>query len=125
MKAAYHNLDCECGADFKLRLKLLTGGVPSDLTDCAARMQVREHVNADKVIIELSTENGGILINDEEGVVELNISAASTAALKGGIAAPGFPVIGKCVYDLFLTDAEGIVTPLLRGQFNIVAAVTR
>ena len=123
MKAAFHNIDCEAGADFKLRLKLANGsGQPTDLSDCTARMQVREHVNAPAVLIELSTENGRIAM-PAPGVIELTISAADTAALKAGISAPGFPVIGKCVYDLFLFSAEA--RPLLRGNFNIIARVTR
>lgn len=117
---------CEQGATFRRQLIYLTlvEGVetPVDLTGMTARMQVRETINATEELLELTTENGGIVLGDEDGTIDLLISADDTEDLAPTITTginAKFPV-----YDLELINGDE-VTRLFEGRFEIVAEVTR
>lgn len=72
-------------------------GDPVDLTGRTAKMQVRSSYRSDVVLLELSTENGGITLGGTAGTVDRLITAAQTSAL---------PARG-CVYDLELYSPGG------------------
>ena len=62
-----------------------SGGVveynePVDLTGVTARMQLREKLDSSVVLLELTTENGRIVVDDATKTITLNITAADTAA---------------------------------------------
>jgi hypothetical protein len=69
------------------------------------------------VVLELTTENGGITIDDAAGKVSLEISAAQTSAL----------TMTSGVYDLEIVsdDATPVVTRLLAGKVTVSPEVTR
>lgn len=72
------------GATFRKRLTW-TGPKPTltpiDLTGCTARMQVRSEVSSPTVLLELTTENGGITLGGTAGTVDLYVGAIGTAAI--------------------------------------------
>jgi hypothetical protein len=88
-----------------------------NLTGYAARMQLRPSKTSDIVLLELNTENGGIVLGGVEGTVNLVFTEAMTKPLtKGG------------VYDveLVVMDAgTSKVTRLVEGAITVSREVTR
>jgi hypothetical protein len=94
---------------------VLTYYPPVDLTGYTARMQIRASVGAQTVLLELTTENGGITLGGAAGMVTRTITEAQAAAV-------GFT---SGVYDLELVDADGAVTRLAEGLVSVSPEVTR
>ena len=113
MAAAKLNLTIEQGTTFAKRLTWRDKNKrPVPLTGYTARMQVRPTAASAEIITELSTANGRITLG-ELGVIQLNLTASETSALKAG------------VYDLEMTDGDGRVTRLIEGKINVSPEVTR
>ena len=96
-----------------------TGGVieynePISLTGYTARMQIREKIDSDVIIKELTTENNGFTIDAINNKITLTISATDTALF----------TFGSAVYSLELVLA-GVVTPFANGTITLVREVTR
>ena len=94
---------------------VLTYYPPLDLTGYEARMQIRASRNAAAVLLELNTDNGGIVITAATGTIERRIAATDTADLS----------FLTGVYDLELTRPDGFVVRLAQGAVNVVPEVTR
>lgn len=97
----------------------VSGGIveynqPVDLTGVTARMQLRPSLDSSEVILELTTENGGILVANADKTISLLVSATATAAL----------TFSSAVYSLELIKA-GEVTPFINGTITLVPEVTR
>ena len=96
-----------------------TGGVleynePVDLTDYTARMQIRSKLDDVAVILELTTENGGIVIDNTTKTIQIVISAEATAAF----------TFTSAVYSLELVTATTVI-PFAGGTVGLVKEVTR
>lgn len=96
-----------------------SGGVieynePVDLTGYTARMQVRGKLEDTDIIKELTTENGGIAIDNVLKTITITISAADTAAM----------TFSQAVYSLELVNGS-VVTPFINGSLSLVKEVTR
>lgn len=121
MIAGTYNILCEQGSTFT-RVLELQSPVPEnpseyevfDLTAFTARMQVRRTINSVDPIITLTTENGGITIDGDNGKITIFMSDEDTA----GISSSG-------VYDLEIIDAGGIVSRVIQGTFTLSLEVTR
>lgn len=97
-----------------------SGGVveynqPTDLSGFTARMQVREKITSTDVLLELTTENGGIIIDNTAKTITLLSTATATAA---------FSFISG-VYSLEMVSPTGIVTPFITGSIQVIQEVTR
>lgn len=97
-----------------------SGGVleynqPVDLTGMTARLQVRSALASDTVLLELTTENAGIVINTTLKTITLVITAVATAAF----------TFTTGVYSLELQNAAGEVFPFTTGNVTVVQEVTR
>ena len=114
MKPGKYNFVCPQGATFSKQLTWEIDNVPVDLTTYTARMQVREKYTSPSAIINLTTENGGITLGGDEGTIDIDISATSTASL----------VAKEYVYDLELVSSS-VVTRLIEGKFIVTPEVTR
>ena len=105
------------GATFRKRLRWSdkATGTPIDLTGCRARMQVRAEIGSPTVLLELTTENGGITLGGTAGTVDLYVGATATAAFawEGG------------VFDLEIVHPGGDVTRLAQGTVSVSPEVTR
>ena len=86
---------------------------PHTLTGYTARMQIKDRVGG-AVLLSLTTENGGITLNDAGKVIEITITAEQSEAFAWTSA----------VYDLELVSAAGKVTPLLEGAASVSGEVT-
>lgn len=97
-----------------------SGGVleyntPVDLSGYTARMQIRAKLDDSVVIKELTTTNGGIIIDNTAKTIQLFISATDAAALS----------FQTAVYSLELVSAGGEVIQLATGNLTLVKEVTR
>lgn len=104
------------GATFRKRLTWKgPSGTPIDLTGCTARMQVRAEVGSPTVLLELTTENGGIVLGGALGTIDLYTSDEDTGAITwdGG------------VWDLEIVHPGGEVTRLAQGSISVSPEVTR
>ena len=116
MKPGNLKLTIYQGATFVLPMTWRqTGGLPYDLVGCTARMQVRERVDAPDVLLELTTENGGIVLQAGSPNIVLQMSPAQTAALAWRAG----------VYDLEVAFPNGYVRRLLERQVVVSPEVTR
>lgn len=86
-----------------------------DLTGCTALAHIRETLEADDILITLSTANGKIALGGVAGTVEIILSAAETAAITWRSA----------VYDLEITFPDSTVRRLMYGGVTISPEVTR
>lgn len=116
MAAATYDFEIEQGATLiKPIVWNDSTGAPVNLTGYTAKMQVRQSVASEEVLLELSTTNGKIQLTPLTGTITLVFSAATTAAINWKR--------GK--YDLELTSADGTVTRLIEGEINISKEITR
>lgn len=115
MPAAKQNFTIEQRATFKRRLQYRdTRGRPIKLTGFGARMQIRSAANAAEVLLELSTENGRIILHGDSGIIDLVIESSVT----GGI------LWSQAVYDLKLIAPDGTEARLLEGKVFVSPGVT-
>ena len=96
-----------------------SGGVieynmPVDLTGYTARMQLRLKLEDTEFIHEMTTENGGITIDNVNKTINLNILATDTALF----------TFSSVVYSLELISGVE-VTPFANGSITLVKEVTR
>jgi hypothetical protein len=107
------------GATFDQTLFYETGepSTPVNLTTppYTAKMQIRSKPESKAIILELSTSNGRIFLNDTTGSIRLFISSENTASLS---------VCDKAVYDLELYNGS-VTTRILQGNVIISPEVTR
>ena len=87
---------------------------PASLEGYTACMQIREKVTSDDVIIELTNENGGIIIDSNNMTITINISAAETSAF----------TFKTAVYSLDLIKGN-VVVPFIHGSITLDTKVTR
>ena len=97
-----------------------SGGVleynqPVDLAGMTARMQVRDKLTSDVVLLELTTENGGIVIDTVLKTITLVITATAAAAF----------TFTTGIYSLELQNVAAEVIPFTTGSFTVVQEVTR
>jgi len=84
-------------------------GTPADLSACTPRAQIREDVadEAPTVIVEIAATIAGSDVN-------LFIPHTDTTLLAGGY-----------VWDLQLTDGDGLITTVVAGKVRATQEVTR
>jgi hypothetical protein len=88
---------------------------PIPITGYTALMQIRETLESTTVIHEMSTANGGIVIDPLNYTISLNISSAVTGTFN----------FDSAVYSCELTDNQNNVIPFLTGNISLVKEVTR
>jgi len=115
MATVKYKLKIDQGATLRKPFTWKAGGEPVDLTEFTARMQIRETIDAEEVIAELTTENGGIIIGPDPGAFQIHMPATDTAALD----------FDSAVYDLELVSPTGDVTRILAGDVTLTREVTR
>jgi hypothetical protein len=117
--AGLYNITCQQGATLQRQLTWTDSARDAyNLTGYTARMQVRDNVSSNTIVIALSTtagSGGTITLGGTAGTVDLLIPAANTTTLTAG----------QYVYDLELVSGGGVVTRLLEGNFKVTAEVTR
>ncbi len=114
--AEIYELNINQGSNLSLEIALKnSNGTPLNLTGYTARMQLRASYTAPDFIVELTTENGRLVINALLGTITMLLSASTTAAI----------VAKNYVYDLETVSATGFVTRVLQGEAIVSPEVTR
>ena len=106
------------GATFRKRWTWRPGGVPMDFTGCKARMQVRAEIDSTVVLLELTTEIGGIILAAGPGTIDLYIGAIDTAVIAWE----------SGVFDLEIIHPGALpddVTRIVQGTVSVSPEVTR
>jgi hypothetical protein len=121
MLAGNYNMVCEQGTTYTRRFELQypdetdpTIYYPWDLSGYTARMQVRRTIESSSAMITLTTENGGIDIDEENGAVTVQMTAAQTSS-----------ITNSGVYDIELINGSLDVSRLVQGEFILSYEVTR
>ena len=94
---------------------ILEYNLPVDLTGYTARMQIRGKLTDTSVIKELTTVNGGIVLNNTTKTITAGMSAADTALF----------TFSTAVYSLELVSSGAEVYQMLTGTLTLVKEVTR
>ncbi len=119
MPAAKRNLAIEQFATFTKRLIWRDSKKrPINLTGWTAKLQMRANAGSNTVLLELSTENGGIVIDPLKGIIDLILTDEQTGAL----------TFAAAVYDLVLTAPGapvGQAHRLIEGKVLVSPGVTR
>jgi len=114
MTPAKYNMICPQGATFTKRLTWTIDEVPVDLSGYTARMQARtSYKDTCNPIFDITTENGGITL-DDEGNIDLLIDSDETESF----------VAREYLYDLEL-DSGAQVYRIIEGKFVVTPEVTR
>jgi len=114
MTPGKYNMVCPQGATFSKRLTWTIGEVPVDLTGYTAKMQARDKPSSKcDPIFDITTENGGISV-DDEGNIDLLINANLTTLF----------VPKEYVYDLELNSGTQIYR-IIEGKFIVTPEVTK
>lgn len=96
-----------------------TGGVleynqPVPLTGYTARMQLRTKLESPEVLLELNTENGGVVIDQDLSTINIVALPEQTAALN----------FTQAVYSLELVRGNEVI-PFASGSMQLVKEITR
>jgi hypothetical protein len=91
--------------------------LPINLTGYTARLYIRRHVGATAILVEMTTENGRIVLGGAAGTIRLVLLATATDDMTWT----------HGVYDLELIPAggEGEVIRLLEGAAYLSKEVTK
>lgn len=121
MKPVPKNFHIYQGQTFRDRLLIVDDAEqPIDLSSLSARMQIRAEISSTPVIVELTSDNGGIALGSD-GILAFSLSAEATAALGSGFD------VQTWVYDLELVtpDTTPIVDRITQGFVVFHPEVTR
>lgn len=94
----------------------VVAGDPIPLTGCTARMQIRPTITSDTIIVDLTTENGRITIDEPNGGIFLLVDDTTTTAITQK---------EEAKYDLETICPGGIVKRRFEGTVVISEEVTR
>lgn len=126
METAKYDLKCKAGTTFRKQFTFKTRHDNLwDFTGYTARMQVRESIDSDTVLVELTTEYessppsgsayGTITIDVDTATINLFISDEYTSTFAAG----------SYVWDIELISPGGYVDSPLEGKFKVTGEVTR
>jgi len=111
MAAGNYNFTIEQGATFDRTVTVQENGAAMDLTNHTPRMQVRATHDSSTIVLTVTCS----ISNGVGGVIRLQASATTTAAIEEGI----------YVYDLEIESLSGVVTRLMQGNVTVTPEVTR
>lgn len=86
---------------------------PMDLTGYTARLAVKDKIGG-TVLLSLTTENNGIVIDNAKKTITLTVEATATDDFTWT----------RGVYDLELISPTGVVTALISGKVSVTKEVT-
>lgn len=113
MVAVVYDFEVEQGIDREqIFIYKDSENVPIDLTGYKARMQLRPNVLSSTVLLELTTENGGILLGSDGKVTLVFTEENTNPLIRGG------------VYDIEL-DSGDRVTRFMKGKIVLSKGITR
>ncbi|MES2488571.1 MAG: hypothetical protein V4607_02180 [Pseudomonadota bacterium] len=94
---------------------IITYNLPQDLAGFTAAAQVRAKIDSEIVLLSMTTENAGIILDNTAKTITLQASAVATASIDWM----------EGVWDLELTSPSGRVYPVAAGSVKVIREVTR
>ena len=114
--ASTYNIEIDQGATYTLAITYKdSAGVPINLTNYTAAMQLRLQYDSPTTALSLSSPSNGIVITGASGLVTITITDTQTAALASD----------TFLYDLEITSPTSVKTRLIQGVAVVSAEVTR
>lgn len=116
MVAGKYDIFCDQGATLEVDFTILKpGACTQPLYGLSAHLGIKRHLgDSGATVASWSTTTGELTILPETGVIQLNVSAAATAAINT-----------SGVFDLFLQSGTGDAHKILEGRFVMDEEVTR
>jgi hypothetical protein len=122
MAAGPHDIYMEQGSTLRVQFVYGTSSLPNpvavetpyDLTGCSAKAQFREKYGM-PVLLELSSDNGDIVLGGPLGTIEMVATADQTDTV----------IVRRGKWDLELTYTNGDVKRILMGNLYNSLAITR
>ena len=111
--SAKYNLICEQATTFNFQFQIKNDATPWNLTNYLVVMTVRPFLGASNVIVEASTTNGYVVLDQLNGRVTVTVPPEVTELFTPS----------RCVFDIVF-DSGTEVTRILEGTFVITQAVT-
>lgn len=120
MRPQKTTLRIDQGKTFQITRQLKTSdGVSFDLTGVTMRLQMRRGFADSEVgilpLLDLTTENGGIVVDVPTGSFTINLTATDTTNLR----------FDRCYFEMEATTLQGVVVSLLRGDVRITKEFVR
>ncbi len=115
MKPGRFNFSIIQGDTFKTAPSWKINGSYVNVTGYSANMQVRQATTSSSVIVELSSDNGRIVVGGIDGTFTMTLTSAETDVIP----------VGSYIYDFDITSPTGDVYTLLSGGFTVNPQVTR
>ena len=115
------NLDIDAGTDYYVNTTYVDyiTNLPKPLAGYSAVMELRYTWDDLRVLQTLSTANGRVVLGATSGVITAHFLPADTSPNQQ------LPYQwDRAVYDLIITDPNGVKTKLLKGFINIIGTVT-
>lgn len=110
-----YRLRLKKGDDYRKEFHLKdSAGEAVDLTGCTVKMQMRESFSSD-VLLELSTSNGKIELDAENGVIALVFLPDDTAGANWK----------KSIYDIELKNSANEIQTIISGTVDLYEEVTK
>lgn len=110
-----HNFTLYQGTTLRKTFTWLANNVPVDLTGYTGRCQFRASYQELTPALNMTSLNGGIIVDSLAGQITLYATDVQTAQLTAD----------KYFYDLEIIDAVGDVSRLIYGTVTLVKEITR
>jgi hypothetical protein len=96
--------------------------VPMPLTNCVVQLQSRPNASSNTVLLDLSSETGGIDVDEELGTFVIQMSSAETSALKW----PKSPTTNeRFPFQCEITPPDGETIRILKGTIRLDTELVR
>ena len=114
------NISVDAGTDYFLSATRAdyTTNLPVDITGYSALLEVKSDIMSPIPLLVLSSSNGRILLAGPTGEIIVRFAPEDTAMSLQSI------FWKRGVYDLILTDRNGVRTKLLKGFINVVGTAS-
>lgn len=113
MIAGLYDITCVKGSDLNKTIYIKNpDNSIADLSLWASKMQIRRRTTSETYLIELSSDNGMLVHDTNNGTITIVLSAETTDTLP----------LSEYVYDieLYTTFGEPVVCKLLKGFFWVI-----
>ena len=120
-----YDITMQQGATFQLVLNIQNANAAAiNLNSYSASMQIRHRYDSNTAVESLSTANGEITQGANTGQYVFKLIDSRTAAVYVDLKKGGFPPKTNYVYDVSLTDGQGIVSKIIWGNIEFYGQVT-
>ena len=88
---------------------------PVDIAGYSGRLQIRKNISSEDVLLSIDSETGGIIIDEVNCTITINLLPAQTKELD----------FSRAVYSLEIESPEGEVYTVISGYVQLTKEVTR